>query len=76
MNKIPCPRILPVVLVIVAGLLIMPATNGGQEFAESDKVTTILVSDQLKKNPLAMKIIAEMEAQKLRFKQLSEKKKH
>ncbi len=74
MNKIPCPRILPVVLVIVAGLLIMPATNGGQAFAESDKVSVILVSEQLKKNPLAMKIIAEMEAQKLRYKQLSEEK--
>ena len=60
-------------LVIVAGLLIIPATNGGQEaFAESDKVSTILVSDTLKKNPLAMKIIAEMEAQKIRYKQLSE----
>ncbi len=60
-------------LVIVAGLLIIPATNGGQEaFAESDEVSTILVSDTLKKNPLAMKIIAEMEAQKLRYKQLSE----
>ncbi len=53
----------------------MPATNSGQEaFAESDIEPTILVSDQLKKNPFAMKIIAEMEAQKLRYKQLSEEK--
>ena len=53
----------------------MPATNGGQDaFAESDIEPTILVSDQLKKNPFAMKIIAEMEAQKLRYKQLSEEK--
>ena len=74
-NKITCPKLFPAVLVIVAGLLIIPATNGGQEaFAESDKVSTILVSDTLKKNPLAMKIIAEMEAQKLRYKQLSEEK--
>ena len=73
MNKITCPKLLPAVLVIVACLLIIPATNGEQEaFAESDKVSTILVSDTLKKNPLAMKIIAEMEAQKLRYKQLSE----
>jgi len=72
-KKITCPKLFPAVLVIVAGLLIIPATNGGQEaFAESDKVSTILVSDTLKKNPLAMKIIAEMEAQKLRYKQLSE----
>ena len=75
MNKITCPRLLPVVLVIVTGLLIMPATNSGQDaFAESDIEPTILVSDQLKKNPFAMKIIAEMEAQKLRYKQLSEEK--
>jgi hypothetical protein len=74
-NKITCPRLLPVVLVIVTGLLIMPATNSGQDaFAESDIEPTILVSDQLKKNPFAMKIIAEMEAQKLRYKQLSEEK--
>jgi hypothetical protein len=74
-KKITCPKLFPAVLVIVAGLLIIPATNGGQEaFAESDKVSTILVSDTLKKNPLAMKIIAEMEAQKLRYKQLSEEK--
>jgi hypothetical protein len=52
----------------------MPATNGGQAFAESDKVSTILVSEQLKKNPFAMKIIAEMEEQKLRYKQLSDEK--
>lgn len=72
-NKIIRPKLLPAVLVIVVGLLIIPATNGEQEaFAESNKVSTILVSDTLKKNPLAMKIIAEMEAQKLRYKQLSE----
>ena len=52
----------------------MPAANGGQAFAESDKVSTILVSEQLKKNPFAMKIIAEMEEQKLRYKQLSDEK--
>ena len=73
-NKITCPSLLPVVLVIVAGLLIMPAANGGQAFAESDKVSALLVSEQLKKNPFAMKIIAEMEEQKLRYKQLSDEK--
>jgi len=52
----------------------MPATNGQAAFADSDNEPTILVSEQLKKNPLAMKIIAEMEAQKLRYKQLSEGK--
>ncbi len=52
----------------------MPATNGQAAFANPDNEPTILVSEQLKKNPLAMKIIAEMEAQKLRYKQLSEGK--
>jgi hypothetical protein len=64
---------LPGVLLIIAGLLIMPATNGEQlAFAESDSESTLKVSDKLKKNPLAMQIIAEMEAQKLRYKQLAE----
>ena len=61
-------------LVIVTGLLIIPSLNGQVAFAESDKQPTVLASEQLKKNPLAMKIIAEMEAQKLRYKQLSEGK--
>lgn len=75
MNKITCPKLLPALLVVVAGLLILPATNSGQTaFADSNEEPTILVSDTLKKNPLAMKIIAEMEAQKLRYKQLSEEK--
>ena len=74
-NKITCPKLLPALLVVVAGLLILPATNSGQTaFADSNEEPTILVSDTLKKNPLAMKIIAEMEAQKLRYKQLSEEK--
>ena len=75
MKKITCPKLLPALLVVVAGLLILPATNSGQTaFADSNEEPTILVSDTLKKNPLAMKIIAEMEAQKLRYKQLSEEK--
>jgi len=69
-NKITCPKLLPALLVVVAGLLILPATNSGQTaFADSNEEPTILVSDTLKKNPLAMKIIAEMEEQKLRYKQ-------
>ncbi len=74
-NKITCPKLLPAVLVIVAGLLILPTVNSGQTaFADSNEEPTFLVSEKLKKNPLAMKIIAEMEAQKLRYKQLSEEK--
>ena len=73
MKHATLPVMLPGVLLMIAGLLIMPATNGEQfAFAESDSSSTLKVSDKLKKNPLAMQIIAEMEAQKLRYKQLSE----
>jgi hypothetical protein len=73
MKKLPYAVMLSATLFMVAGLLIMPTSNDGQiAFAESDDKPTILVSDKLKKNPLAMKIIAEMEAQKLRYKQLSD----
>lgn len=73
MKHTTLPVMLPGVLLIIAGLLIMPATNGEQlAFAESDSESTLKVSDKLKKNPLAMQIIAEMEAQKLRYKQLAE----
>ncbi|MFB5618382.1 MAG: hypothetical protein ACE5RE_02165 [Candidatus Nitrosomaritimum aestuariumsis] len=73
MKHTTLPVMLPGVLLIIAGLLIMPATNGEQlAFAESVSESTLKVSDKLKKNPLAMQIIAEMEAQKLRYKQLAE----
>lgn len=73
MKHATLPLMLPGVLLMIAGLLIVPATNGEQlAFAESDSGSTLKVSDKLKKNPLAMQIIAEMEAQKLRYKQLSE----
>lgn len=73
MKQFTLPLILPAVLLMIAGLLIMPTTNGEQlAFAESEVNSTLKVSDKLKKNPLAMQIIAEMEAQKLRYKQLSE----
>ena len=71
-KKLIYPVILPAAVFIIAGLLIVPAVDEEQiAFAESDIEPVILVSDQLKKNPLAMKIIAEMEAQKLRYKELS-----
>ncbi|MFZ8922313.1 MAG: hypothetical protein ACO2Y0_05090 [Nitrosopumilaceae archaeon] len=73
MKHAALPLMLSGILLVIAGLLIMPATNGQQlAFAESDGGSTLKVSDTLKKNPLAMQIIAEMEAQKLRYKQLSE----
>jgi hypothetical protein len=66
-------KILPVILAIVAGLIITSPTNIDQlAFAESNIESKILVSDKLKNNSMAMKIIAEMEAQKVRYKQLSE----
>jgi hypothetical protein len=72
-NKIKPSKILPGMLVIIAGMIIISSTNIDQlAFAESNTESTILVSDKLKKNPMAMKIIAEMEAQKLRYKQISE----
>jgi hypothetical protein len=73
MNKIAHPKIYPVMLMLVAGMIIISSTNIDQlAFAESNTESAILVSDKLKNNPMAMKIIAEMEAQKLRYKQLSE----
>ena len=72
-NKIMPPKILSGILLMVAGMIIISSTNIDQlAFAESNSESTILVSDKLKKNPMAMKIIAEMEAQKLRYKQISE----
>ena len=72
-NKIMPSKILSGILVIVACMIIMSSTNTDQlVFAESNSESAILVSDKLKNNPMAMKIIAEMEAQKLRYKQLSE----
>jgi hypothetical protein len=74
-NNITLPKLLPAILVIITGMIIISVTNIGQTaFAESDTTPTILVSDKLKNNPFAMKIIAEMEAQKLRYNQSSEGK--
>ena len=54
-------------------MIVVSSANIDQlAFAEPITASTILVSDKLKNNPMAMKIIAEMEAQKLRYKQLSE----
>ena len=67
------PKILSGILLMVAGMIIISSTNIDQlAFAESNTESKILVSDKLKNNPMAMKIIAEMEAQKLRYKQISE----
>ena len=73
MKKANYTKLLATVLAMVAGLLLVSVTNGDQvAYADSGNNPTILVSENLKKNPLALKIIAEMEAQKQKYKQLSE----
>ena len=67
--------ILPAVLATIAVLLVVPGTSTENiAFAESNTniKPVILVADHLKNNPFAMKIITEMEAQKLRYKQQQE----
>ena len=75
MNKTDYSIILSASLVIISGMLSVPLLDMQQiAFAESNSKPTVLVSDKLKNDPLAMKIIAEMEAQKLRYKQIQEGK--
>jgi len=58
------------VMISVAALLLVPITTSNEiAFAETESMPKILVADHLKNNPLAIKIITEMEAQKLRYKQ-------
>ncbi len=67
--------ILPAVLASIGVLLVVPGTSTENiAFAESNTniKPVILVADHLKNNPFAMKIITEMEAQKLRYKQQEE----
>jgi len=67
--------ILPAVLASIGVLLVVPGTSTENiAFAESNTniKPVILVADHLKNNPFAMKIITEMEAQKLRYKQQQE----
>jgi hypothetical protein len=62
----------PAVLASIAVLLLVSGiSTENMAFAESNTniKPVILVADHLKNNPVAMKIITEMEAQKLRYKQ-------
>jgi len=71
-NNTIFPKLLSGVFVLIAGMIIISGTSNWHEaFAESESTPTILVSDKLKNDPFAMKIIAEMEAQKLKYKQIS-----
>jgi hypothetical protein len=74
MNKNNYPLILSASLIIMAGLYSVPSL--GSYFLAFGETTdpTILVSDKLKNDPVAMKIIAEMEAQKERYKLIQEGK--
>ena len=75
MNKTDYSIILSAALVMISGILSVTILDVQQiAFAETDSNPTVLVSDKLKNDPLAMKIIAEMEAQKLRYKQIQEGK--
>jgi len=75
MNKINYSILFSTSLVIISSLLSVPGLNNTHlAFAETNSEPTILVSDKLKSDPLAMKIIAEMESQKLRYKQIEEGK--
>jgi len=75
MNKTDYSIILSAALVMISGMLSVTILDVQQiAFAETDSNPTVLVSDKLKNDPLAMKIIAEMEAQKLRYKQIQEGK--
>ena len=65
MNQISFNKSIPIFF-LFAALLTIPTSGFSEAFAESQ---TIRVADHLKNNPLAMKIIKEMEAQKIRYKQ-------
>jgi len=67
-------KLLSALFVLIAGFAVFSYGNITQPvYAESnDSEPGILVSEQLRKNPFAMKIIKEMEAQKLRYKQMQE----
>ena len=62
------PIVLTAALFSIVALSTVPGTNLiSLVYAESE--VTVKASKQLQKNPLAMKILAEMEKQKLRYKQ-------
>ena len=73
MRKTSHIKIISLALFTITGLIIFSSINSNHlAFAQSDENSEIKVSEKLKKNPLALKIIAEMEAQKAKYKELSE----
>lgn len=62
------PIVLSTVLLSIVALSTIPGTNL-ISFANAETEIVVKASEELQKNPLAMKILAEMEKQKLRYKQ-------
>ena len=62
------PIVLSTVLLSIVALSAVPGTNV-ISFADAESEIVVKASKQLQKNPLAMKILAEMEKQKLLHKQ-------
>ena len=63
---------LPIVLSsILFSVIVLSLTFGTSQtvFAESESKIIVKATEQLRKNPLAMKILAEMEEQKIKYKQ-------
>jgi hypothetical protein len=68
MTNIKIPIILSTALLSIVVLSTVPGTNF-ISFADAESEVVVKASKQLQKNPFAMKILAEMEKQKLRHKQ-------
>ncbi len=62
------PIVLTSVLFSVIALSLISGTNLNA-FADSDTKPVVKATEQLRKNPLAMKILAEMESQKIKYRQ-------
>ena len=62
------PIVLTSVFLSLMTLSLISGTNHNA-YAESDTQIEVKATEQLRKNPLAMKILAEMEAQKIKYKQ-------
>lgn len=71
MTKNKIPIVLSAALFSIVVISAIPGTNI-LSFADAEQEIVVKASKQLQKNPLAMKILAEMEAQKLRYKQQME----
>ena len=65
------PIVLSAVLLSIVALSAVPGTNL-ISFADAETEIVVKASKQLQKNPFAMKILAEMEKQKLRHKQITQ----